>query len=709
MAERVTTDDLAFMTLVRERYDAGVDADRDNRDRDHKDRLFYTGGDNQWADGVPAERKQQGRPCETFNRLPQFVKQVSGEIRQNKPAIKVMPVDGQTDPEMAAIYTAIIRHIESGSDAHRVYAGETEKAVIGGAGWWRVKSHYCDDAGFDQDLGIEGIPSPNSVVCDPDARHPTRSDMKYCFVTEMVSKAKFEREYPDAGKADFGTREGWVQGNFVRIAEYWEKREVRKEKVYACKTPEGGIENHSESALREMAGAEADVPVDELLKVMDIEVKSTRDVPVYEVRSRLVCGSSPLGDWQPWPGRYIPLVRVVGEEVAAGDTIFRHGLIHHAKPAAVGYNYARNAMLERHAQSTRAPWLVTAAMVAGAGIKTMWENLNKGNPPVLVYDADPKAPSGPRRVDPPQIDAAAYQESMIASEDMKATTGIYDAALGAKSNETSGVAIARRDSQGDTATYVYIDNMEAAITHTGRILVDLIPHYYDDSRIIRMIGEDGEIEKFVELNKTLPDGKRWNDVTRGKYDIIVSTGPAYTTKREEASQKLLDLCKAFPQLPEIGGDVVIRALDIPLGDKLADRIAKSIPEGVDDELDRKREEEAQGKPPKEQQPSPEQMAMQADMEMQAAKLQGEQQAAQQKIELAAAEAKAKIDLMREEQATKMELAREEFEFEKWLATEKAKLERDIATHNASLKQAEHGRAMDEEKISTQRPGGDVSE
>ena len=161
------SDDPAFMRMVRERYDAGIDADRDNRVRDHNDRLFFTGGDNQWAQGVPAERRLQGRPCESFNRLPQFVKQVSGEIRQNKPAIKVMPVDGQTDPEMAEIYTAIIRHIEAGSDAHRVYAGETEKAVIGGAGWWcRLAARRMDRRRRSDDRYDGGRSAPFWSLCD---------------------------------------------------------------------------------------------------------------------------------------------------------------------------------------------------------------------------------------------------------------------------------------------------------------------------------------------------------------------------------------------------------------------------------------------------------------------------------------------------------------------------------------------------------------
>jgi hypothetical protein len=421
----------------------------------------------------------------------------------------------------------------------------------------------------------------------------------------------------------------------------------------------------------------------------------------------LVCGSKPLGPWQEWKGKHIPLVRVVGEEVAAGDTVVRHGLIHHAIPSQVGYNYARNAMMERHSMATKSPWLIALKAIPEA-FKNMWETANKKNWPFLPYNPVPGEPP-PKQTQPPQLDAAAYQESLIASEDMKAATGIYDAALGAKSNETSGVAIARRDAQGDTATYVYIDNMEAAITQTGRILIDLIPHYYDDSRVIRIIGEDGEIEKFEQINQVGPDGAKWNDVTRGKYDVVVTTGPAYATKRQEASEKLLQLTQAFPQLAEIAGDVVIRALDLPLGDKIADRVAKMIPEGVDEQLDEERAKEQEGKPPKEPQPSPEEQAMMAEQQMNAAKLEGEQRAAQQKMAIAAAEAQARLAMMREEQQAKQELARDQFEFEMKLALAKADLERDLAEHNAKIKeeQARHGAALAEKKASQRRPGGAV--
>jgi hypothetical protein len=201
---------------ARERYAAGVEADRLNRLRDQEDRKFYTGGDNQWTvDGknIAAGAGKDGRPAESYNRLPQFVKQVSGELRQNKPAIKVLPVDGQTDPEMAEVYSAIIRHVEGQSNGHRIYAKTGEQAAIGGQGWWRIKADYCSDDGFDQELLIERIPNPLAVVCDPAAREPTRCDMKWGFVTELVPKADFLANIRTSARRTFDNATRWAIGS----------------------------------------------------------------------------------------------------------------------------------------------------------------------------------------------------------------------------------------------------------------------------------------------------------------------------------------------------------------------------------------------------------------------------------------------------------------------------------------------------------------
>ena len=687
MAGKLDTD---ILREARERWSAGVEADKHNRTRDQEDRKFYTGGDNQWTDGkgknVAAERRNKGRPALSYNRLPQFVKQVSGELRQNKPAIKVLPVDGQTDPAMAEVYSAIIRHIEGGSGAHRIYAKAGEQAAIGGQGWWRIKADYCDDASFEQELIIERIPNPLAVVCDPAAKNPTRSDMKWGFVSEMVPKKDFEASYPKVTATDFegGEQGDWVQGEFVRVAEYWRKKEVGKQRLFMLKAPDGRQISTTEDEVKRIAeeqGTKLPGKLDAAYFLSEgFELQAERMATVHKIESIMLCGAGTLGEWQAWPGKFIPLVRVVGEEVEAGDTVFRHGMIHHAKAPQVGYNYARNAMMERHQTSTKSPWLVTVTMIQK--FKAMWENANTENHAALIYEPDPKAPQGPQRSAPPQLDAAAYQESLVASEDMKATTGIYDAALGAQSNETSGVAIARRDAQGDTATFVYIDNLEDGIETTGRMLVDLIPHYYSDERVIRMLGEDDEVEKFEAINKLLPDGKKWNDVTRGKYDVVVNTGPAYSTRRQEAADKLLKLTEN-PAIAAVASDVLVRALDIPMGDKLADRLKRVLPPGIDDDADKERSERQQQQG--EQPPSPEQMAMMAQQQMQQAEMQRQAQEGQAKLQLQEMETQGKLQLQREEMLARIELAREEMLLRMDLERDKARMAAANAAHANELK------------------------
>jgi hypothetical protein len=247
------------------------------------------------------------------------------------------------------------------------------------------------------------------------------------------------------------------------------------------------------------------------------------------------------------------------------------------------------------------------------------------------------------------------------------------------------------------------------------MLIDLIPHYYDDSRVIRLLGEDGEVEKFEEINKQLPDGRTWNDVTRGKYDVVVNTGPAYATRRQEAADNLMKLSDN-PVIGQVGMDILVRALDMPLGDKLADRLKRMLPPGLDDDADKEakeRKEQGQGPP---EQPSPEQMKMQAEQQMAQAKMELDAQATQQKLQIqsqetqaklamAQAEAEAELELAERKQYAEMELARERFEFEMKLALQKAGLDARIAEHNAELKErgAEHAAHLAERKADQPQP------
>lgn len=608
---KTTKADADFLRLARERFQSGIDADRENRKRDEDDRRFYKG--EQWSATEVKERN--GRITLRINRLPQFVKQVTGEMRQNKPAIRVLPKE-EGHEQLAEVYSAIIRHIESLSDAHRIYNKAAEQAVIGGIGWFRILTDYQDDRSFDQEVTIKPVRNPLSVVIDPDARELTRHDMNFAFVTELVSRKKFEKDYPGVSLVDFDSPNdaysSWVQGDFIRVAEYWYREPVTKT---LARFSDGSVDYADDldldaiNALRIEQGAQP------------VAVVETREVESHQVKWCRMTGNAKIDEGE-WEGCYIPLIPVIGEEVEAGDEIYRHGLIHHSRDAQRSYNYARSAMVEHIGNQPKAPWLVTANMIKN--YKAMWENANRGNPAALVYEADPGAPTAvPQRQQPPTVPVAWYQEAQVADGDMKATTGIYDASLGAKSNETSGRAIIARDQQGETATYVYIDNLTAAIRLCGIMLIDLIPHIYSSERIIRIIGEDGTIEDYARINTRLPDGSTFNDLSQGTYDIEVTTGPAYATKRQQAADWMMQFVQAVPMAGQVSGDLIAKSLDLPNSDKLAERLVMLLPPGIDPEIDMKRMQMQQMMGP--QQPDPMQQIQMAGAQAQVAKTESEAQ------------------------------------------------------------------------------------
>lgn len=590
--------DSDVLRLARQRYQEGVDADRENRDLDAKQRRFYRGRKtDQWE--AADLSKRSGRITVAINRVPQFAKQITGEMKQNKPAIKVLPVDDQTDPELAEVYTAIIRHIESQSDAQRVYSKAGEQAVIGGMGWFRLLTDYRDGKSFDQEILIKSIRNPLSVVTDPGATESLRQDMQWAIVSELIPEETFKAKYPKAKMSGFDNDDrylsSWYSDNKIRVAEYWTRTAQERELILLT----NGDTLWEDELTPELIGAYSS---------LGVGVRARRTSERWKVECRKITGVEVLEQYD-WEGSFIPLIPVIGEEIEVGDEVFRHGITYPTMDSQRSYNFARSAMLETVAAQPKAPFLVTTKMVAAH--KAAWEKLNEGNPPVLPYDPDPMAPQGPQRLSPPNMATAWYQEAMVADGDMKAVTGIYDASLGEKSNETSGVAIRARDQQGETASYVYIDNQMAAVRHCGRMLIELIPKIYTGERVIRIMGEDGALERFSRINQILPDGRIENDISVGQFDLEVSIGPAFATKRAEAAERMMSLVQAVPAIGQYGADMIIKAMDMPYGDKLAERLGMAlIPPGMDEELDKRRMEMQQSMGPP--QPDPMQEIAMAD-------------------------------------------------------------------------------------------------
>jgi hypothetical protein len=283
-----------------------------------------------------------------------------------------------------------------------------------------------------------------------------------------------------------------------------------------------------------------------------------------------------------WPSKYIPIVPVYGsDQFITGKRILK-GLVRDAMDSQRMYNYWASAETEAIALAPRAPFIVAEGQIEG--YEEQWRTANRKNHSVLTYK--PTDVKG-QPVSPPQRNAfepavqAISQARMLASDDMKATTGLYDAARGAQSNETSGIAIQRRSMQAQTSNFHYVDNLTRSLKHVGKICIDLFPKIYDTARTGRIIGEDGE-QKVVKLNQPTDDMGADGEpliyaMDVGKYDVTVDVGPSYASKRQEAVASMLELAKANPAITQIAGDLLVKNMDWPGASEIAERLRKMLP------------------------------------------------------------------------------------------------------------------------------------
>lgn len=564
-----------LVSEVRARLDRAYTHDKHNRDEAASDMRFLAG--DQWPEY--ARQARANRPMLTVNKLPQFLHQVTNDIRQNAPVLKATPVDGKNDPQLAKVFDGIISDIQYRSSAKHVYATAAYHAAACGIGHWRVLTKFVEDESFDQELTIELIPYPLAVYWDPASVKPDRSDAMWCIVVEMVPKDTFKEKYPGATPQSVdalmsngsmsGTSSGlfWATNDHVLVAEYW------------CKKP----------AIKTIAAFESGQTLDitglDMIRLYQIQkqhggIVRQRQANGHKVEQSIVSGAETLVQPTIWPGRYIPIIPVIGTEIPLETTTIRSGLLRNARDPQQLYNFYRSAAAEHIALSPKSPYLVTDTMIKLH--KSDWTSLNTTNRPFLRYTPDREAPGmKPERIAAPEPPQALWQEAQVATDDIKATTGIYDASLGAKSNETSGVAIKRRENQGDTANFHYQDNLQRSIEQCGRVIIDLIPKVYDNERTARLLGEDGS-EQFVPINTVLYDDNgepvMVNDLNQGRYDIRVTIGPNYATKRLEAADAIIELMKALPpELAPLFADVAVKNLDIPEAQDLAKRLKAMLP------------------------------------------------------------------------------------------------------------------------------------
>lgn len=577
-----------IITEAKKRYQRCVEWEGTARQRFVEDLKFSHGdSDNgyQWPNAIRRARDIASKPCLTMNMVRQHNLQIVNEAKRNKSSVKVVGTGNGSTQESANVFQALVRHTEYISNAQTAYSTAREFQVDAGVGWWRIVTEYESNDSFQQEAYIRRVWDPLSVYMDPDCQEKDCSDAKYGFIFDSMSLDDFEEAFPKykglASSAPLGAGMSdtqWGGKEDVMVVEYFRKVST-PDVLISFVDPMSGQRKEIKKSL---------LPGNARKAVLDHKDTKTRDIVDDKVEWKLIIGDKVI-DETIWPGKYIPLVRVIGTENVIDGMMDRKGHTRSMKDAQRMFNYNSSAQVEFVALQGKTPWIAAAKAIEE--FENMWNTANNANYSVLPWNHidDEGNPMPPPQRPPAPTSSPAYQEGMATARDqMMEVSGQFQAQMGMAGNERTGRAIESRKEQSATSVYHFQDNYADALRLTGKMLIDLYPKIYDTRRVLKVLADDGtdldlEIDPSAkqafmqQMNHQGEVIRRVFNPNVGKYDVASDVGPAYGSKRQETVDALTLILTQAPALTGIIGDLLLDAMDFDKAQEAARRLKRMIP------------------------------------------------------------------------------------------------------------------------------------
>jgi hypothetical protein len=567
-------------------YQEALEALRDQR-RQIKEDLAFSDPSNpqQWEDEEQNRRLRDpggARPCLVFDQLGQYVANVAGQFEQRPPGMHSVPVDGGGDRRVSEQLDGWFRHIEHQSRAVQHYARAGTSQARTGVGYLLLRPEYTDRALGYQEPRISSEGDPLRIVFDPWSQELDGSDATFAYHSTPVSLREFKRRWPKADPVGFGEDEQVRDDReSVNVVEAWEMKDVVSNKI----------------VFLDMAGDQVCLPEEQFWQAQQagqvqqyLEAYKEKRRAVYWRRMNgaevLDTVQGPDGKEAEFPASHIGIVPMYGYVGFSDGRMTYCGIPRRARQAQQAYNFHKSEERAYILLAPKSPWIGPAA--AFAPYKNLWDKANIEQRAYLPFehlDESGNPIPAPQRM-PVSVNLQNHiQGSQEALRDIQASLGMYQANLGAPSNETSGVAIESRKQQGEASTSHFQSHAAAAIAHVGRMILQMVPRLVDTRRQLRTLGIDGlpgsvmvdpqaqgavqETSQGLTINPNI-----------GKYDVRVVVGSAFNTQRTKAAEALNEIMARNPAMATIIAPFWAQMQDFPNSDKLAQALAVVTPEPV---------------------------------------------------------------------------------------------------------------------------------
>ena len=538
----------ALLKRIRQRYTYGMNKWRRVREEGQKN-MRYVAGDP-WTEEDKLARK--GRPTVCPDELNQYVNQVVNTARQNPRGIKVDPAGDDATDKLAGYRENRIRAIEYACNASTVYVGGLQAAVERNIGYWKVSRVYVSDDSDEQEIVVLPIPNPDSVLIDPDYKESDGSDIRWAFELDKMPIEDFEFEFPNAEKKSFAAEDfggdaatDWYDSKSILVAVYTEVK--------------------SEATSK----------------------RAKRVVTQYKTN-----GVEILAKGAVQPGPYIPIVPVFGKELWVDYTGTAErvliSLVSLARDPQKALAYVMSAMLENVGQLPKNTFI--GAVGQFETDKEAWDTINSIFHPYVQYDMLLDQATG-QPLPPPQRTPSSpdFQSYSIGTDICRraimSAMGVNALPTQAqRTNQKSGLALEKIQSEQSIGSYHLVDSYDGAIKLTGRIINHWLPEVDlgETQRPVRLA--DGK-HKLVAINTdaAVIDGDHEYHFPiaddKGRYQVTISSGPSHESQREEGSEfvdTLMMNLKDLPLQPQQMQKLMALGIRLkqlgPLGDQMADVI-----------------------------------------------------------------------------------------------------------------------------------------
>lgn len=530
------------------------------------DKEFVTVKGGQWDKQDVDKRKSEGKPTLEINLVRSYVQQQINIMRQNRPQAKVVPVDSGADTDTAKLLEGLIKDVEEASNFEDALDVASANQVHGGIGFYRIVTDYVDESSFNQEPRFKAIENTQAVLIDPLSKALDGSDMKQALICEWIDKTALEKQY-GGDIADFEDEQyssDWYSDNAVCVAEYFYVDNVKDELLQLA---DGQVLFKSELEQMENIG--------------QVQVINQRSTYRTEIKWAKITANKVL-EQGVFPGKYIPIFPVYGEVTWIGNERHVFSLVHFAKDAQRLFNYWKST--EAHIlQKNQDDMLI----VDDRGIAGFDEWRNPSSAQYLRFRAiDEMQNPVPY---PTRLGSATPPTGILnASENAKALIpdilNMHAPQMGQDVNAQSGRAIGLLQRQADTAQFHFQDNVNKTIRHSARVLVGLFPILYDVEMVRRVVGSDGSSE-LVKLNAQPQNASEQekaingvlNDLSIGRFDVRMDTGPSFNTQREQSFALMMQLVQSNPNLFNLVADLMMVNSPLINAKEMAERVKMLIP------------------------------------------------------------------------------------------------------------------------------------